>query len=259
MAPGAGTAGPHGEYRRAVAAPARRQGAAADRLDTGEPLPWACALRRTALGGAGRLERPPGADLHREPRRDEALPTEHPGAGHRGHGPGGRAHRGDRRASQLDSAEGDPEALQHRSGQGPASHSAGDRRGSGRPELPGPLHRPVPLRPALEPGPDRAEERPHRPQAAARRRRYDATTSSCPSGPRTASSKCWSARRRGSSGSWAACRRSSTTMSNGSFAAGIRHADAAQLAEEIEKADLDEERKRVAKRSWRAPASARKT
>ena len=53
------------------------------------------------------------------------------------------------------------------------------------PELPGPLRRPLPLRPAVEPRPHRAAQRPHRPQAASRRRRCAATTSCCRSGSRT--------------------------------------------------------------------------
>ena len=63
---------------------------------------------------------------------------------------------------------------------------------------------PVSLRPALESGPDRAAQRPHRPQAATGRRRSAATTSRSRSAPRTACWKCWSGRRRPSSASSAA-------------------------------------------------------
>ena len=67
-------------------------------------------------------------------------------------------------------AQGDPAPVQHRSRQGPAAHPARHRRRPRGPELPGALRRPLPLRPALEPGPHRAAQRPHRPQAPARRR-----------------------------------------------------------------------------------------
>ncbi len=88
-------------------------------------------------------------------------------AGDRGHRPRRRAHRGHRRPHQRRAAQGDPAPLQHRPGEGPAAHPARHRRRARGPQLPGPLRRPLPLRPALEPGPHRAAQRPHRPQAPA--------------------------------------------------------------------------------------------
>ena len=152
--------------RRPATGPMRRPAGSS----TGFASGCARISRRSAAGPPrppAPLERPPRPHLHGEPRGDEALPEVHPGAGHRGDRPRRRAHRGDRWAHAGRPAQGDPEAVQRRPGRRSLAHPAGHRRGARGPELPGPLRRPVPLRPAVEPGTHRAAERPHRPQAAA--------------------------------------------------------------------------------------------
>ena len=78
--------------------------------------------------------------------------------------------RADERIETIDGREpqGDPAPLQREPGGRSATHSDRHRCRPRGTELPGALHRPVPLRPALESGPDRAAQRTHRPQAAAR-------------------------------------------------------------------------------------------
>ena len=58
-------------------------------------------------------------DLHGEPRRDEALSEEHPGAGDRGHRARRRAHRSHRRPDERQPAQGDSAPLQRRPAKDP--------------------------------------------------------------------------------------------------------------------------------------------
>ena len=88
----------------------------------------------------------------------------------RGNGQGGGADCRDRGGHERRAAQGNPAPLQHASVAGSVAHPAGDGCGARGAELPGALHRPIPLRPALEPRPDRAAQRADRPQAPARGR-----------------------------------------------------------------------------------------
>ena len=62
--------------------------------------------------GRRTLERSPGADLHGERRRHEALPARDARTGHRRHRPRRGAHRDHRRADRGGEAQGDPAPLQ---------------------------------------------------------------------------------------------------------------------------------------------------
>ena len=162
-----GPARPHASHRRAGPPRAGREDTPVHRLDAREDVPRAAAVRPAATGPAAALERPARPRLHRESRGHEALPAEHPRAGYRGDRSRRRAHRGHRRADPGRPAQGGPAPVQRRPRRRPATHPARHRRGPRGAELPGPLCRPLPLRPAVEPRPHRAAQRPHRPQAAA--------------------------------------------------------------------------------------------
>ena len=81
--------------------------------------------------------------------------------------------------------------LQRGTGRPSAAHSHRDGRRSGRPQSPAALSRTLPFRPPLEPEPPRSAKRPHRSQAATRRRGVLSLTSSSSSGRKIASSRFW--------------------------------------------------------------------
>ena len=101
-------------------------------------------------------------------------------------------------------AQGDPAPLQRRPRARPVAHPHRHRRRPRGAELPGPLHRPLPLRPA--PGTRAASSSATGASTAScnRRRGCAATTSSCRSAPRTTSWRSWSGRPTPSSASSAA-------------------------------------------------------
>ena len=139
----------------------------------------------------GSLERAPGAHLHGERHRHEAVPARDARTGHRRVRACRRTHRDHRRADRRCEAQGDPAPVQRRPRKRPAADSARHRCRPRRVELPGPLHRSLPLRPALESRPHRAAQRAHRPQASAGADRCAVTTSCSRSARRTAFSKSW--------------------------------------------------------------------
>ena len=170
LARGTPPAGPHAGSCRRGTHPAGRQDAPAHRLDPRQPVPGPSAVREAGCRQGTQVERSPRPDLHREPRGYEAIPEGGAGTRDRGDGPGRGAHRGHRRADGRAPPQGDPAPLQGTSDEGPPANPARHGRGSRRPELPGALHRPLPLRPSLEPRPHRAAERADRPEATASRR-----------------------------------------------------------------------------------------
>ena len=93
---------------------------------------------------------------------------------------------------------------------------------------------PLPLRRAVEPEPHGAAQRPHRPQAPARRRGALPLLRLRAARPRTASSRCWSRRRRRSSRSSAASPRSSRPTRAPAQARHPAPRRPTQLAQEIE-------------------------
>ena len=124
-------------------------------------------VRRASHNVAASLERAPSADLHGERHRHEAVSARDARTGHRRLRACRRTHRDHRRADRRCEAQGDPAPVQRRPRKRPAADSARHRCCPRGVELPGALHRSLPLRPALESRPHRAAQRANRPQASA--------------------------------------------------------------------------------------------
>ncbi len=147
-----------GGDRRGQPASARRASAAPARLDPREPCARACR------SSARRADGPPPAWNERrvliftENREDtKRYLAVDPRAGDRRDRPGRRADRGHHRADAAAPRARRSSGASTPTRRGPAAHPDRHRRRPRGPELPGPLRRPLPLRPAVEPG--RIEQR----------------------------------------------------------------------------------------------------